>query len=513
MFPKAKQNLSYVLLIGVVMIAASSFTALAQRPNRASDQQVEQLLRRIETHTNSFRHSLDDSLNRDRNSADRADELRDAVRDFEDAINRLNERFHNQRDTTSDAVDALNRADRVNNLIQGVRLTSRAESDWRQLRSDLDLLASYYNVNWRWSYTGASSPGSGGPFNGTWRLDPSRSDDINEVADRAVRDLSYDERQMVRRLIERRLKSPDTLAIEQRGRNFTIASMHAPQIAFDADGRPRDEYVSRRLVRVNASQSGDQLSVSMTGDRGNDYSATFDPIDRGQRLRVTRRVYTERLSQPAVATSIYNKVSDVAQLNLYTGPQGGAGGIGSSGSFVVPNGTQLVAELNNDLNTKAAREGDRFTLIVRSPGQYEGAVIEGVVTKVDRSGRLTGHPEMAFDFDRIRLRDGRTYDFKGYMESIRTPDGKNVRIDNEGSVKDAGSQTGRTVTRTGIGAAVGAVIGAIAGGGSGAAIGAAIGAGTGAGSVLIQGRDDLELSRGTQMMIVSSAPRAREARR
>ncbi len=510
MFPKAKQNLSYALLIGALMIAsASSFTTLAQHPARASDQQVEQLLRRIETHANSFRNSLDDSLNRDRNSAYRADEVRGAVRDFEDAINHLNERFRDQRDTTSDALNALNRADRVNNLIQGVRLTSRAESDWRQLRSDLELLASYYNLNWRWSYTGASSPGSGGPFNGTWRLDPSRSDDPNEVVDRAVRDLSYDERQMVRRLIQRRLKSPDTLAIEQRGSDFTIASMHAPQITFDADGRSRDEYVGRRLVRVNTSQSGDQLSVSMTGDRGADYSVTFDPVDRGLRLRVTRRVYTERLAQPVAATSVYNRVSDIAQLNLYTGPQGNTGGGGYSGSFVAPNGTQLVAELNNDLNTKEAREGDRFSLLVRSPGQYEGAVIEGVVTKVDRSGRLSGRPEMAFDFERIRLRDGRTYDFKGYIESIRTPDGKDVRIDNEGSVKDADNQTGRTVTRTGVGAGLGAVIGAIAGGGSGAAIGA----GTGAGSVLIQGRDDLELRRGTQMTIVSSAPRAREARR
>jgi hypothetical protein len=50
------------------------------------------------------------------------------------------------------------------------------------------------------------------------------------------------------------------------------------------------------------------------------------------------------------------------------------------------------------------------------------------------------------------------------------------------------------------------LIGAIAGGGKGAAIGAAVGAGAGAGSVYVQGRDDLELARGTELTIVASAP-------
>jgi uncharacterized protein YcfJ len=112
---------------------------------------------------------------------------------------------------------------------------------------------------------------------------------------------------------------------------------------------------------------------------------------------------------------------------------------------------------------------------------------------------------MSFEFDNIRQRDGRVYPFAGYIDSVRTANNDDVRVDNEGSVQDEGSQTERTVTRTGIGAAIGAVIGAVAGGGKGAAIGAAVGAGAGAGSVFIQGRNDLELKNGTEFRINASA--------
>jgi len=53
----------------------------------------------------------------------------------------------------------------------------------------------------------------------------------------------------------------------------------------------------------------------------------------------------------------------------------------------------------------------------------------------------------------------------------------------------------------GVGWIAAIIIGGIAGGGKGAAIGAAVGAGAGAGSVIVQGRDDLELDNGTEFTI------------
>jgi uncharacterized protein YcfJ len=88
---------------------------------------------------------------------------------------------------------------------------------------------------------------------------------------------------------------------------------------------------------------------------------------------------------------------------------------------------------------------------------------------------------------------------------VKLTTGEKVSVNNEGTVRD-NNQTTKTVTRAGIGAALGALIGAIAGGGQGAAIGAVVGAGAGAGTVILQGRDDVELNQGTEFMITASAP-------
>jgi len=111
---------------------------------------------------------------------------------------------------------------------------------------------------------------------------------------------------------------------------------------------------------------------------------------------------------------------------------------------------------------------------------------------------------MALNFERIRMRNGRTYPFTGVIDGVRTTDGHTISVDGGGAV-EGDSQTGRTVQRGAIGAGIGAVIGAIAGGHQGAAVGAAIGAGGGAGTVIVQGRDQLDLPRGTELTITSGA--------
>jgi hypothetical protein len=178
----------------------------------------------------------------------------------------------------------------------------------------------------------------------------------------------------------------------------------------------------------------------------------------------------------------------------------------NSREFIVANDTFVEATLEHALDTDRVRDGDRFTAMVTSPEDLRGAILHGRVADAKRSGRISGNAELMLEFDRIGLPDGRSYRFAGTVERVKTRDGTDVEVDDEGEIKRDDSQTDRTVRRTTIGAIAGAIIGGIAGGGDAAAAGAAIGGGAGAGSVAVQGRRDLVLPEGTRMVIRASAP-------
>src|SRR5947209_2904186 len=491
---------------------------------RVSDAQLDALLRRIAFESDRFRSDLGNASTRGGYDNTRAgDNINQFVTDFADATAQLRSRFDARRSVSSDVENVLRQATYIDDFVRRNSMPYRVANDWTALKSDLNQLASAYNVAWNWDVRSLPYPGTttggdygtgggygvNGRLTGTFRLDPSRSDNASSIADRAVRNLPYTEQQRVRDQIMRRLEAPDMLAIERNGNNVTIASSRAPQTTFVANGvESREQLPNGNYSRVRAQINGDQLIVSSAGNRETDFSVTFDPIEGGQRLRVTRQIWNDRLGQnPVVVQNVYDRTSDVAQWNVYTGTTSTYDQTGSlpSGSYIVPDGTTLIATLDTDLTTRTANTGDRFTMTVNSPSQFAGAVIEGHVANIARSGRVTGRSEMSLNFDDIRMRDGRTYQFAGFIDSVRTSNGETVQVDNEGTVRDQ-SQTRTTEERAAIGTAVGAIIGAIAGGGKGAAIGAILGAGAGAGSVYAQGRDDLEMVRGTEVTIRASAP-------
>ena len=520
------RRMKYAVMTALVLaLASASLTVQAQRPYR-NDRAVRQILTRIDNRTSQFRNALDNALDNSRiNNTRREDNINQFTTDFEMSVNELRNRFNNRTETTADVQAVLDRAARIDNFMRRNRVGGQADVVWSNLRTDINQLASAYNLTARWDTQATYPPigqgqggyGQGGfrganRLTGTFRLDASQSDDARAAAERATRNISYRDRQRVLDALTARLEAPSMIAIDRRGRNVTIASSRAQQISFDADGQTRNEQLPNgRQIRTRAALNGDQLMVTTSGYRGNDFEVTFDPIEQGNRLRVTRRVSVEGLAQPVSVQSVYDRTADVAQWNIYEGSPNypttpGYPSDTTAGGFIIPDNSQLVAVLNSDLSTRTVREGDRFTMTVRSPGQYSGAVIEGYVSNINRSGRVSGRSELNLNFDNIRLRNGQTYRFAGVIEAVRTPEGEVVRVDNEGAVRDD-NQTNKTIQRTAIGSAVGAIIGAIAGGGKGAAIGAVVGAGAGAGSVYVQGRDDLELRNGTEVTIRASAPR------
>lgn len=480
-----------------------------------SDLQMRQLIDRLNVRSATFSRNLRQDLTRaSYNNRYSLDEVRRQLSDFETSLTQLRNRVNSRQSSSSDARNVLDRAAFLNGFVADSQLSYQTENAWTPLRSDLDQLAGAYSIAWNWSNVpGNNYPGNNYPggtrrdLNGTFRLSASRGDDVRRAVDDATRNLSLAERQRVYDSLIRRFDPPQMIAIDRRGTSVTIASTRAPQINFVADGRENVETTQQGgSVRVRASFTADALTITRTGERANDFTVTFDPSSDGRELLVTRTLYSDRLTQPVTVRTYYDRTSDVAQLDIYNTNRENTGvGDVATGTFIIPNGTALVAVLNNDLSTQNVREGDRFTMTVRS-GQYDGATIEGSVVSINRSGRITGRSEMTLDFDTIRMRDGRSYRFAGILESVRTMNGDVVRVDNEGAVRDS-DQTNKTVQRTAIGTAVGAIIGAIAGGGKGAAIGAVIGAGAGAGSVYVQGRNDLDLTAGTELTVRSTGPR------
>lgn len=394
-------------------------------------------------------------------------------------------------------------------------------------------------------------------ISGTYDIDRDVSDRVDDVvADVNVADSQKQD------LIDK-LDAPDQIAIDLRGMQVTLATSKAPPVTFTADGRDKTETDSNgRNIRLRATLTGDKLILSSIGG-DTDYTITFTSSDNGQVLKVSRRITTDYLNQTVFAESTYNKTDSVARLGIPASgggnnptagsnngnnnngsttydPNGGYsdndqngtisnGGSNNSsngntnggnnngrpsavyvkpGNYTVADGTMITGVLENELNTKVSQNNDRFRMKVQSPDAYRGAIIEGYVSGINRSGKVTGASTINLNFEKITLNNGQSYDFAATLRGVTDATGKIINVDNEGTIK-GDSQTTNTAKRGGIGAGIGAIIGAIAGGGKGAAIGAIIGGGAGAGSVAVQDRKDVQINKGSTVSIQAAAPNPR----
>ncbi len=478
------------------------------RPYRVTDNNVLTLITRLETRTDAYKREVNTALDRSvLNNTRSEDAIVNYIAEFETATDGLRQKFDSRRSVGGDVEEVLNRAYYIDSFMRDYRLTPNAENQWRLIRTDLDTLSNYYNVSWNWNRQ--SVPGTfDTKLTGSYRLNLNQSDNVSDIVTRSIVGYNANQQERIRRNLERRLSSPDMLAIEKRGKQVTIASSTSPQVTFDADGVARTETTNNgRAIKVTATTNYDGIALSYEGDRTNDFYVNFNQLSNGQ-LRVVRRVYLENKNETVTVASVYDKVSETADLSSINNSNTGSnnsGGNNNINDFIVANNTPLTTILRTPISTKASQNGDRFQMEVTSPSQYNGAIIEGRVATAERSGRVSGRANISLEFDTIRLRNGQTYRFAGIVNDLKLASGEKVTVNNEGTVRD-NNQTTKTATRAGIGAALGALIGAIAGGGQGAVIGAGVGAGAGAGSVILQGRDDVELGDGTEFTITASAP-------
>ncbi len=177
------------------------------------------------------------------------------------------------------------------------------------------------------------------------------------------------------------------------------------------------------------------------------------------------------------------------------------------GPVNIPAGTELNLRLASPIDTKNNRVGDRFAAEVITPGPYDGAKVEGHISTLNKSGKVSGRTELSLSFDTITLPDGRRADITASLEKII--ESETVKeVDAEGNVR-SGSRTKDSQVRGGVGAAAGAIIGGIAGGVKGAVLGAVIGGAAGVGTVYLDGNKNLILEPGTEMVIRTERTRER----
>jgi len=470
------------------------------RPYVVTDAQMQTLLSRIELKTNILKERLTKSVAETRNDSFRnTPSISNYVAGFETAVDRLKAQFDARQSTDRDVTDVLTRAAYIDQYVSRNNLPVDVEGQWRNLRGDLNTLASNYQVSWNWNQTLPPYPGDGssGPITGrgfdaaitgTFRLNTSLSEDVSTAVDRALGQSTNDQQ---RNRLEQRLRSPEMIAIEKSNATVTMASSNLQRVTFQADGVARSETNQNgRRTTTTATADADGLIINYQGERANDFYVTFLPTADG-RLKVTRRVYLENSNTAVTVSSVYDKVDQVARWNqVSTGVDNSAGVVNDS--FIVPTGTRMTAVLRTPIDLSTSLATDRISLEVTTPTQYRGAVINGRVITEDPSTQVAGRSRVLVSFDSIRMTNGQSYRFSGLVNGVISADGGNISVTQQTPVRQS--------TRGNVGDILGALIGAI----SGRPITQTT-AGTTSGSIIAASGGQLVLRTGSEFVITAAS--------
>jgi hypothetical protein len=172
-----------------------------------------------------------------------------------------------------------------------------------------------------------------------------------------------------------------------------------------------------------------------------------------------------------------------------TGSRSGSSGSSrsTSSAYEIPVGTEFDVRLQNSLNSGTAQVEDRFeatTMVDLREGDRvlvpAGSVMRGVVSSVNKAGRVDRKGSLTVAFDRITI-NGRSYPLRATVTQA---------LESEGIKGEAG--------RIGTGAGVGAIIGGILGGFKGALAGILIGGG---GTIAATEGQDVNLPSGTVLRV------------
>lgn len=456
-----------------------------------TESQMRTLISRISTKTAIYKSKMVTALRNDRRADVSDQEVTNYITRLENAVGAYSLGLNSRRGAPTDATEVMTSATVLDQFMERNTLSAASEAQWRNLRTDLNLLAQAYSLNWDWNQNININTGGGVGSNfdamltGTYRLNTRMSEDTATVVDRALGSSPEEDRNNRRANLERRLRSPEMIAIDIRNQTVGMASSLQPQVTFQADGVARAETNPRgRTTTTTATVDADGLIINYQGERANDFYLTFMPMNDG-RLRVTRKIYLD--NQEITVSSTYDKINRTAQFSTVN--NGTMNGNSTNGTFVVPNNTRLTAELTTPISSNA----NTFSMEVTSPGQYRRAIISGRVVPEGNSTRIRGTSRVLLVFETIQLANGRSHSFAGSIDSVTAVNGEVIQVTNQNA-------NVRTTTQQSAGGLLGALIGAIAG----VPAEANVNETTSAGSVLVRRGETFELASGTVVVLRST---------
>ncbi|HKF47735.1 MAG TPA: hypothetical protein VKB38_10290 [Terracidiphilus sp.] len=137
----------------------------------------------------------------------------------------------------------------------------------------------------------------------------------------------------------------------------------------------------------------------------------------------------------------------------------------------------IVVNLTSPISTQNSKPGDTFTAIVLEPAEYEHAIVEGHVRKVEPAQNMESpKAHINFAFETMTVGDV-TYKIQADLEEVVNSKGA-AKVDEEGQVIAKGNGGKRALAGLG-GAGIGAFAGGMLGGGMGSLIGGAVGGAAG----------------------------------
>jgi hypothetical protein len=158
----------------------------------------------------------------------------------------------------------------------------------------------------------------------------------------------------------------------------------------------------------------------------------------------------------------------------------------------IPVGQEMDVRLANSLSSETAQVEQRFEATTVADLLQDGrvlvpagSVVEGIVSDVDKAGRVDRDGSLTLSFDRLRVR-GREHEMRASATQV---------FESKGIRAEAGT--------AGVGAGVGGVVGGLLGGGTGAILGAVIGAG---GAIAATDGKDIALPAGSIVRIRMDTP-------